>query len=341
MRQLLYTLKHAVQKSPTLYWFLYNLATLNSDRLEQFLNCNKYPSPYGGMWTDRIDFEAELARRARLEGWNPEDLALLDQWRRDGYVILPQAIAPQMIDAYRTELEAITAGKDCSLLITGAKFAGQRQYCRDAVNPNDSIRIIDDYMFNEASRRLLFHPEIVGFLRKVFAAKPLLTQSLNFEYGSAQSYHQDTAFVRMTSPFKLAACWIALEDVQPGSGALKFVPGSHQWTDFLFSGAHTHYDEERDGIAELDRWQQWLENKISAHAIPAKHFIAKKGDVLIWHAGLAHGGGDIENTELTRRSLVAHYCSQGTRPLYHFYKPAFRKMYSHGQNQYTTSYYRW
>jgi ectoine hydroxylase-related dioxygenase (phytanoyl-CoA dioxygenase family) len=35
--------------------------------------------------------------------------------------------------------------------------------------------------------------------------------------------------------------------------------------------------------------------------------IAKKGDVLIWHANLVHGGAPILNPALTRKSMVVHY----------------------------------
>ena len=33
---------------------------------------------------------------------------------------------------------------------------------------------------------------------------------------------------------ELIASWIALEDVQPGSGELMYVPGSHRFEVFIF-----------------------------------------------------------------------------------------------------------
>ena len=36
-------------------------------------------------------------------------------------------------------------------------------------------------------------------------------------------------------------------------------------------------------------------------------FIAKKGEILVWHANLLHGGGKVINTSLTRWSQVTHY----------------------------------
>ncbi len=35
-------------------------------------------------------------------------------------------------------------------------------------------------------------------------------------------------------------------------------------------------------------------------------FLAKKGDLFIWHANLLHGG-ELRTDDSTRKSLVAHY----------------------------------
>ena len=42
-----------------------------------------------------------------------------------------------------------------------------------------------------------------------------------------------------------------------------------------------------------------------------RHFHAKKGDVLIWHANLIHGGSARKNLELSRRALVCHFFVNG------------------------------
>ena len=38
---------------------------------------------------------------------------------------------------------------------------------------------------------------------------------------------------------------------------------------------------------------------------------AKKGDVLVWHANLLHGGMPVVHPALTRKSMVAHYFAEG------------------------------
>jgi ectoine hydroxylase-related dioxygenase (phytanoyl-CoA dioxygenase family) len=36
-------------------------------------------------------------------------------------------------------------------------------------------------------------------------------------------------------------------------------------------------------------------------------FMAKKGDVFVWHANLLHGGSPINNPALSRKSMVLHF----------------------------------
>ena len=71
----------------------------------------------------------------------------------------------------------------------------------------------------------------------IFDDSPLLFQSLSFEKGSQQGMHQDTAYIVVDSPLELAASWIALQDVEPGSGELMYYEGSHRLPEYLSSVA--------------------------------------------------------------------------------------------------------
>jgi phytanoyl-CoA hydroxylase len=131
-----------------------------------------------------------------------------------------------------------------------------------------------------------------------------------FWKGSQQAIHKDTAYVQVeAAPMELAATWLALEDVTDGVGALEYYIGSHRAPDYLFGGAHKwmeHAPHEHDDFLR------------SHHADAEKFgyrkgtFLAREGDVLIWHADLAHGGGVITRPDATRQSLVTHLTA-GTR----------------------------
>lgn len=70
-------------------------------------------------------------------------------------------------------------------------------------------------------------------------------------------------------------------------------------------------------------------------------FNSRKGDMLIWHADLAHGGFPIKNPALTRRSYVSHYCGISRTPNYVQYLPEEKRLRvdypSYGQ--FSTMYY--
>ena len=77
--------------------------------------------------------------------------------------------------------------------------------------------------------------------------------------GIGQPIHKDTAYVVVSSPMEFAASWIALEDIQPNSGALEYYEGSHRGEEYLFDGKHKSmpegYSEQRylDSLHEQAR----------------------------------------------------------------------------------------
>ena len=167
---------------------------------------------------------------------------------------------------------------------------------------------------------LFSSPSLIHFLQIIFECSPLLFQSLSFDQGSQQGLHQDTAYVVVDSPLHLAACWIALEDVTEGAGELEYAPGSHRLPDWNFGRDRKHWNPSEDGSDIHNEWAIFLVQE-AQKAGGTKKFLAKKGDILIWHADLAHGGTPVTKPELTRQSLVGHLCPITTSPYYFQYNP--------------------
>ncbi len=121
-------------------------------------------------------------------------------------------------------------------------------------------------------------------------------------------------------PTQFAASWIALEDVTQGAGELTYLEGSHRLPDFLYGGRYKtlwdaqHMVRKNELRAEMEDYSEKLERRGTEAGMPASTFLAKRGDVLIWHADLAHGGLPI-SPDTTRRSVVTHYCPEEVAPL--------------------------
>ncbi|MEO1658872.1 MAG: phytanoyl-CoA dioxygenase family protein [Pseudomonadota bacterium] len=333
--QALSSVVDAVVTNPLLFGLAFHTLTMNPDKFELLAKPDRYPSRFGGLWTDRDDFEALLAQKSLAES----EAKTLRQWRDDGYVIFENAIDPGLIDAFNEEMRRIETEGDRNLMMTGTGFEQGAPLDLSMLRAHQSTRIVDVYHRVAAARDLLFSPPVSSFLQTVFETDPLLTQSLSFVYGSEQAIHQDTNFVIMNAPMKLAAVWIALEDVEEDAGALIYHPGSHRWGDHLFAGRYKHWHRRRDGMAGYHAWEEWMRAKIAEHHSEPQMFRAKKGDILFWHAGLAHGGGPIGAHNPTRRSLVAHYCPSNRRPYYHVYAPRTRRIYREGERRWSTRHY--
>ena len=185
------------------------------------------------------------------------------------------------------------------------------------------IRVIDSIRGFSRALNLLSSPRLSEFLRVIFNEIPMLFQSLSFDMGSEQGMHQDTAYVVVDKrPLELLACWIALEDVQLGAGELEYIVGSHRLGDFDFGGgSRKHIVFADDGDEKHNEWARWILDESQGRSLERRKFLAKRGDILIWHADLAHGGAPMLDQALTRRSLVGHYCPYLATPHYMTYAP--------------------
>ena len=61
------------------------------------------------------------------------------------------------------------------------------------------------------------------------------------------------------------------------------------------------------GNEAYDKYEDEVERRLKKSNLIKQKFIAKKGDILIWHSNLLHGGEEVINPKLTRKSMVLHY----------------------------------
>jgi hypothetical protein len=290
-------------------------------------------SRFGGMWIDRDDWREQMASR-RLTA--PQQ-AQVERFAADGYLILPQAVPHGAIDRFQQAIAAGFQHGNPDLLYQ----AHGSQETRRLDGPVDRLgsRVVDSFVALPQALELFATPPLVAFLRLIFDADPLLFQSLSFDQGSQQGLHQDTAYVVVDRPMELAACWIALQDVQPGSGELVYVPGSHRYPDYDFGGDEKHWPGGENGAASHAAWSRWIVDEAARRDLPTRYFLASKGDILIWHADLAHGGAPVRDATLTRQSLVGHFCPATARPHYFDHGSRRAAVRSHGGLCYASGYY--
>lgn len=264
-------------------------------------------------WVDRPSFPQELDRRVSDGTLDLATAHHLLDWRHQGFIYLPGCLDNARIDAVLEEYE--TAWRDRPSMRVLVEGEGQQDFAD--VKPRSELhhhhfRLLDFQDVSEATRQAMFHPQIVDSLRAVFEQAPVAMQTLFFEYGSEQATHQDFPYVQAQILSHLVGCWIALEDVGPDNGPLFYYPGSHRLSKYDWgNGSLAWGGEDYD---EVTGFEQNLEQRCEEAGLKRLTFHAKKGDVFLWHAALAHGGSPVITKELSRKSLVAHFSTRDAYP---------------------------
>jgi phytanoyl-CoA hydroxylase len=142
----------------------------------------------------------------------------------------------------------------------------------------------------------------------VLVGQPVsLFQSINFKTGSQQRTHSD-AIHMTTFPFgNMIAIWVALEDMTLENGALHYYPGSHKLPYIMNKDFDNISSKLWLGPKDYSDYENKIQEVLVQNPMEKKVFTAKKGDVLIWHANLLHGGEKVLDPTSTRKSVVYHY----------------------------------
>jgi phytanoyl-CoA hydroxylase len=153
------------------------------------------------------------------------------------------------------------------------------------------------------------HPRITRFLSLVFQAKVLAFQQLLFQVTNGHQWHQDAAYVVVDTPTLLAATWIALQDIEEGSGELADYDRSHRLPHFIFGNGSKHSD------GDTPDYSRELELACQTSQLAHRRLLTKKGDVFFWTADLVHRSHPLVlPPDAPRLSCVTHYCPATSMP---------------------------
>ena len=129
-------------------------------------------------------------------------------------------------------------------------------------------------------------------------------------YGSEQASHSDSIHMTTYPLGGLLGVWIALEDIHEDNGPLHYYPGSHLFPYYLNKDYNNEGNRWMIGDQLYTAYEEMIDKKLEGIELSKKTFHAKKGDVLIWHANLIHGGNPHHDKSKTRKSMVFHYSAE-------------------------------
>eukprot|EP01033_Poteriospumella_lacustris_P018691 gene18691-13461_t len=275
---------------------------------------NEHSMPVTNCWIDRPDALAILERKVRNKVVTEEEAANLRFFMDNGYMIIDNlGIDPQTYGAVDKFLDEVWRDHPSNLLVMNPQFRNFLPAKFSDLPANfkegNGSKIMEAHAHNPALLKLILNKKLHHYMTLIYDDIPVATQSLFFRVGaSAQLLHRDPWYVQTRPPGNMMASWVALEDIHVGSGELEYIPGSHKLTylplgetkDFIFNGA-----KKEDIDAHIkDMWDQ-----VQAKGLKTQSFAPKKGQALIWHANLIHGGSASYgvNATKTRKSFVVHY----------------------------------
>lgn len=298
-------------------------------------------SPCGGLWIDAADALDRVHGRYRTGQISETQAINLEQFVRDGYVVLRGAVGEATGQAALAELDRAYRGELPNQLFECAAL-GRAPAPWAPETTESPAKALDIHWLSRPIRDLIFAPAVTEFLALIFENQAFASQTLGFLRGSAQSSHQDSAYVPYTCATSFAASWIALEDVTEGAGELFYYVGSHRLPDFFYDGEYKSVSEANRANAsntlgqQIDAHVRSLDENAARFGLRRQRLMARQGDALIWHADLVHGGDPISR-QITRKSVVTHYCPKHHAPL--FCEGRALAVHEHNGHAYTSSLY--
>lgn len=235
---------------------------------------------------------AELKQTDFYKNLSDENRQSVENFDDKGYLILRNYLNSETADEINREIDTLLADGTIKF-----RYGGKLMF---VIHHSEIIKNIGS------------NKELLAFLSVLLDGQAKLFQSINFINGSQQKTHSDSIHMTTYPLGGLLGVWIALEDIDENNGALHYIPESHKLPYFLNSDYDNEGDAFRIGKKSYKAYEEFLEGKVKELNLKKEIFTAKKGDLLIWHANILHGGEPHIDKSRTRKSLVYHYFDENS-----------------------------
>lgn len=276
-------------------------------------------------WFDREDAGKIIERNFASGNLSDSERSILAEWVTNGCLVVKGAIPERDIDEVNAFVENLLTTSDP---VRGVEFLGftldpkkggstvshkemvalspEQRQAHARLSP---WRIHELWARCDAAKRIYRNDRVNDVVSLIFGRAAYPRSTINFYLGSQQDLHQDMAVFHVFPGNYLVGAWVALEDITPDSGPLRYAPGTHRSSHFP-PFDNFPQTQLRTCSSDLhDEYHRFTNDLAQAHGV--KPFLGKKGDVFLWHGMLIHGGSSVENPQATRRSMVIHYLTKG------------------------------
>lgn len=278
-------------------------------------------------WLDRDDAEARVQARLADGLITQGEADLLRQWVVDGYFVLPGAVEKSefgLLDDFGRDLDEIWTTdrvieglQIMSLHIKGrppgpidhAELLTWPVQQRLELRDSQLWRVHYWHCHSKAAMDVSTTPSLLHMATLILEEPATLVSSIGFKWGSQVGVHQDLAAMHIHPKNRLVGVWLAGQDVDPLAGPLGVFPGSHRvpiwpgWNNYPQTNLRTCHLDTRA------KEEQYLKDAVKGwERVPLP---VKKGDAILTHGLLIHGGDKIRDRQTPRVSAVIHYTVPG------------------------------
>lgn len=247
-----------------------------------------------GLWIDAPDFE----RRLEQKQLDPETQGHLRGFAAAGLIVLRNAAPAALCDEIVSDYQA-WCGANAEYVKAWLDEQGREK------------RLVNFHLASSAARRLITNPRIIGLLETIFEHEASIYTSLTFKYGTQQPAHRDTPHFATWPRERFVGVWTALEPVDADAGPLFYHPGAHKLnidqTPFWEQAQRQQPEATREEqlYLALDLYNGKVIREVTRFCDPVP-LVLNKGDTVIWHPQLPHGGSPAADPARTRWSMVFH-----------------------------------
>lgn len=234
-------------------------------------------------WVESPFFYQLLEKKNLTE----EQRAMAIEYHEKGYIVLKNFFDKSFIDQVKKETEEVG--------FSGKKIATFQ----------NEVRVQDIWNLSEAVKKLACDSRVLKILEFLYEREPIPFQTLNFKVGTQQRAHSDTIHFSSLPARYMCGVWVPLENITENNGPIFYYPGSHKTPEYNFT--HVTPGLKDPSYDNYKEYEDFIENLMSVSGFKKEHFMAEKGDALVWSSNLIHGGSGIKDKSTTRWSQVTHY----------------------------------
>ena len=231
--------------------------------------------------------------------------AQLQQFKIDGYLVLPNALNHAELKALNTlALQHVEKRLAPFELEADVNYPGAPN-SQSAIGGQTIRRLLQAYHRDDQFKSIAERDDIIAAIKQILATESLLLNPNHHncimtkqpEFSSETLWHRDTRYWNFSNKY-LVNAWFALGNEKLENGAMKILPGSHRW------------EVQDDALDEAQFLK--LDHPYNQDRLATQRLVSlNAGDLLLFSAHCFHAAGK-NTTRQAKYSLVFTYHGEST-----------------------------